>query len=113
MLQGECLLLVEGQERPLRQWDFVHCPPKVEHVFVGAGDGPCVILMFGARGQDIDIFYPRGDVAVKHGAAAPVETADPKESYADVGEVTPIANPWPELKSGGPSGGPSAGSGGG
>jgi uncharacterized cupin superfamily protein len=27
VLQGECLLLVEGEERPLKAWDFVHCPP--------------------------------------------------------------------------------------
>ena len=44
ILSGECLLLVEGEERRLRAWDFVHCPPWTEHVFVGAGDGPCVFL---------------------------------------------------------------------
>jgi uncharacterized cupin superfamily protein len=44
VLSGEALLIVEGQERPLRQWDFVHCPPETRHVFVGAGNGPCVIL---------------------------------------------------------------------
>jgi len=27
VLTGECTLLVEGQERPLGPWDFVHCPP--------------------------------------------------------------------------------------
>ena len=41
VLAGECLLLVEGEERPLEAWDFVHSPPGTEHVFVGAGDGPC------------------------------------------------------------------------
>ena len=49
VLSGECLLLVEGEERRLRAWDFVHCPPWANHVFVGAGDGPCAILMVGAR----------------------------------------------------------------
>ena len=49
VLAGECLLLVEEQERRLRAWDFVHCPPDTEHIFVGAGDGPCVIFMAGAR----------------------------------------------------------------
>ena len=48
VLAGECLLLVEGEERPLRTWDFVHCPPGT-HVFVGAGDGPCAIFMTGGR----------------------------------------------------------------
>jgi quercetin dioxygenase-like cupin family protein len=49
VLAGECLLIVEGEERTLRAWDFVHCPPETEHVFVRAGDGPCAILMTGAR----------------------------------------------------------------
>src|SRR4029077_10863737 len=49
VLSGECTLIVEEQERPLRQWDFFHCPAGTSHVFVGAGDGPCAILMIGAR----------------------------------------------------------------
>ena len=40
VLSGECLLLVEGEERHLRAWDFVHCPPGTDHILVGAGDGP-------------------------------------------------------------------------
>ena len=44
VLHGECLVILEGEERRLRQWDFVHCPPGAEHVFVGAGDGPCAVL---------------------------------------------------------------------
>jgi mannose-6-phosphate isomerase-like protein (cupin superfamily) len=28
VLSGEALLIVEGHERSLRQWDFVHCPPR-------------------------------------------------------------------------------------
>jgi mannose-6-phosphate isomerase-like protein (cupin superfamily) len=47
VLSGECLALVEGQERPMRQWDFLHSPPGTAHITIGAGDGPCVILMFG------------------------------------------------------------------
>src|SRR4051812_11319212 len=39
VVAGECIVVVEGEERPLRAWDFVHCPPGTEHVFVGAGDG--------------------------------------------------------------------------
>ena len=51
MLSGECRLLVEGEERLLRPWDFFHCPAGTEHIFVGAGEGPCVILMAGARSE--------------------------------------------------------------
>src|SRR5436190_6486750 len=49
VLAGEAVLVVEGEERPLRQWDFVHCPPETKHVIVGAGAGPCVVLAVGAR----------------------------------------------------------------
>ena len=66
VLAGECLLLVEGEERPLRAWDFVHCPPGTEHVFVGAGDGPCVILMVGGRSEDERLLYPVSEVARRH-----------------------------------------------
>jgi uncharacterized cupin superfamily protein len=82
VLAGECLLLVEGEERRLRAWDFFHCPGGTEHVFVGAGDGPCTVLMTGARRPGRPIFYPRAEVAVRHGAAAEKETSNPREAYA-------------------------------
>ena len=82
VLSGECKLLVEGEERPLRAWDFVHCPAGIEHVFVGAGDGPCVVLMVGARTPDEQILYPVSELAARYGASAEHETPDPKEAYA-------------------------------
>ena len=82
VLAGECLLLVEGEERPLRAWDFVHCPAGTEHVFVGAGDGPCMILMTGARQPDEKLLYPVSELAHRYGASAEKETASPEEAYA-------------------------------
>jgi uncharacterized cupin superfamily protein len=82
VLAGECLLLIEGEERPLRTWDFVHCPPGTEHVFVGAGDGPCVLLMTGARAPEKTIVYPRSDLARLYGAGVEAETSSPREAYA-------------------------------
>ena len=82
VLAGECLLLVEGEERPLKQWDFVHCPPWTEHVFVGAGDGPCAILMVGARPKAEELLYPVSDVARKHGAGVDQEATSGREAYA-------------------------------
>jgi uncharacterized cupin superfamily protein len=82
VLSGECLLLVEGQERPLRAWDFVHCAPGTEHVFVGAGVGPCVILMASARDEDGSIVYPRSELALRYGAGVESETTSPAEAYA-------------------------------
>ena len=63
VLSGECRLLVDGEERLLRPWDFFHCPAGTEHVFVGAGDGPCVILMAGARSEDEQLLYPVSELA--------------------------------------------------
>ncbi len=82
VLSGECLLLIEGEERPLRAWDFVHCPAWTEHVFVGTGSGPCVVLMVGSRANDDGIRYPVADIASRHGASVEEETALPREAYA-------------------------------
>jgi uncharacterized cupin superfamily protein len=82
VLEGECLLLVEGEERPLRAWDFVHCPAGTEHVFVGTGTGPCVIFMAGARTREKTIAYPDSDLARRHGAGADVQTSSAAEAYS-------------------------------
>jgi uncharacterized cupin superfamily protein len=82
VLHGECLLLVEGEERPLRAWDFVHVPPGTDHVFVGAGDEPCVILMAGARSEDEELHYPASDLAARYGASATESTDSPEVAYA-------------------------------
>jgi uncharacterized cupin superfamily protein len=82
VLSGTCLLLIEEQERPLKAWDFVHCPPGTRHTFVGTGDQPCVIFMTGARREGDTIVYPRSDTALKHGAGVETETPSPPEAYA-------------------------------
>ena len=82
VLAGECRLLAEGQEGPLRAWDFVHYPPNTDHVFVGAGDGPCVILMVGARSEDEQLFYPVSELARRYGASSARDTPSPEEAYA-------------------------------
>jgi len=82
VLSGECLLLVNGEERRLKQWDFVHSPAWTEHVFVGAGDGPCTILMVGARPKEEELLYPVVDVARKHNAGVETETTSGREAYA-------------------------------
>jgi uncharacterized cupin superfamily protein len=82
VLHGECLLLVEGQERRLRAWDFLHCPPWTEHVFVGAGEGPCVVLMVGARKEGSELRYPVAEVAQRYDASVEQETENAREAYA-------------------------------
>jgi quercetin dioxygenase-like cupin family protein len=86
VLVGECFLLIEGEERLLRTWDFVHCPPGTAHTFVGAGDCPCVILATGNRTDDHQRVYPRSDLARRHGAGVETETTSGAEAYASFGE---------------------------
>jgi uncharacterized cupin superfamily protein len=81
VLSGECLLLVEGEERRLQAWDFVHFPKWTEHVVVGAGDGPCAILMVGSR-ADERVTYPVSGLAQRRGAGVEEETDEPREAYA-------------------------------
>jgi uncharacterized cupin superfamily protein len=87
VLSGEALLIVEGEERPLRQWDFVHCPPETKHVIIGAGEVPCVVLAVGARqhqGAPGWGGYAVDDLALRHGAGVEEETADATKAYAQV-----------------------------
>jgi uncharacterized cupin superfamily protein len=81
VLCGECLLIVEGEERRLRAWDFVHFPPWTEHVLVGLEGAPCAVLMVGSR-RDGDVVYPVSEAALAHGAGVEEETPDPKVAYA-------------------------------
>ena len=102
VLAGECLLVIEGQERQLRAWDFVHCPPGTEHGFVGAGDGPCVIFMTGSRVSS-ETVYPRSEVALRHGVGVEQTTTVSAEAYAPFPQWQPgppeswAGLPWAEL----------------
>jgi uncharacterized cupin superfamily protein len=85
VLSGDALLIVEGEERPLRRWDFFHCPADVNHIVVGAGDGPCAVLAIGARENQSGGGwggYTVDDTARRHGASVERETNSPREAYA-------------------------------
>jgi uncharacterized cupin superfamily protein len=87
VLYGKALLIIEGDERPLRQWDIVHCPPGTKHIIIGAGDGPCAILAIGAREhQDTAEWgaYTVDEAALRHGAGVEQETTEAEEAYARV-----------------------------
>ncbi len=94
VLSGEAVLLVEGEERPLRTWDYVHCPASTAHVVVGVGTGPCVVLAVGARRRGRAIRYPVDDVAIRYRAGVEHETSDPAVAYAGLPE--PEVVPCPE-----------------
>ena len=98
VLSGEALLLVEGEERPLRQWDFVHCPPQTRHMIVGAGEGPCTVLAVGAREHQTGDWgaYTVDELALRHGAGVQEETSDAGLAYARFpkSEPTPYRDGW-------------------
>lgn len=81
VLSGACLALVGGAERELQAWDFLHVPAGVSHTFVGAGEGPCSILMMGGRSPEKRTYYPQSDLAAKYDASSPVSTESPAEAY--------------------------------
>jgi uncharacterized cupin superfamily protein len=94
VLSGDALLLLEGEERPLRQWDFVHCPPGTRHIILG---GPCVVLAVGAREHgDPWGGYSVDEVALRHGAGYERETSDAREAYARFPDSvsTPYREGW-------------------
>ena len=84
VLAGECVVVVEGEERPLRRWDLFHCPPGVPHTIVGAGEGPALVLAVGARtgSEDQGLLYPVDETALKHRAGVETETSSPADAYA-------------------------------
>jgi uncharacterized cupin superfamily protein len=96
VLHGDCIAIVDGEEWRLRQWDFLHCPAGVEHVFVGAGEGPCAVLMIGSRRRD-EAHYPVNELAARYDASVRAATDDPAEAYADWRREPDGAapNPWP------------------
>jgi uncharacterized cupin superfamily protein len=86
VLSGEAVLIVEGEERPLKAWDFVHCPPGTNHVIVGAGGGPCLVIAIGARDRSTGPDwggYTADEAAARHGASVQQDTSDEKIAYAD------------------------------
>ena len=103
VLSGEAVLVIEGEERPLRQWDFVHCPPGAQHVIVGAGDGFCTVFAVGAlenhtvgsrvdetlEGRDDWGAYTVDEAALRHGAGVEEETTDGSVAYARFLEAEP------------------------
>jgi uncharacterized cupin superfamily protein len=93
VLAGECVLLVDGEERRLKQWDFVHCPAWTGRIFVGAGDEPCVLFMVGSRTGEWNVRYPVSEVAARHAASVEREVTSPDEAYSGSFEPSRRARP--------------------
>jgi uncharacterized cupin superfamily protein len=103
VVSGTCVLIVEGEERALRAWDFFHSPPGTEHIIVG-GDEGAVVIAVGARGRGKGAtVYPVSRVAARYGASVSKETTTSREAYAGLPKWTwaPYQEDWlPERPSG-------------
>ena len=102
VLMGECILIIEDQERHLGPWDFVHCPAGAAHAFVGAGDGPCILLCAGNRDLNDETFsrvYKRSGVALRYGASVEQDTSSGAEANAPFRDHWRVERPecWREL----------------
>lgn len=98
VLAGECIAVVEDEERTLRQWDYLHCPAGTAHAMVGTGTGPCAILMVGARRPDATIQYSVSEAAARHGLSVPTPSDNARDAYDSAGWVRgsrPVSMPWP------------------
>ena len=99
VVAGEAMLIVEGKERPLRAWDFFHCPPGTSHVIVGGGNSPCVVIAVGSRDRSEEadaLAFPVDETARRHGASVARETSDGEEAYATLParEPAPYRDGW-------------------
>jgi uncharacterized cupin superfamily protein len=93
VLAGEAVLIVESEERPLRQWDFFHCPAGTKHIIVGAGNAPALVLAVGARQHSGTGWggYTVDAVALRHGVSVEQETTEAREAYAHLPRREPTA----------------------
>jgi uncharacterized cupin superfamily protein len=94
VLEGECLLVVEGQERTLRRHDYFHCPPNTGHILLGASEEPCVLFVFGNRLVGVHPRYPVDATAARHGVSVAEETDDARVAYGPR-TFTSVPAPWP------------------
>jgi uncharacterized cupin superfamily protein len=94
VLSGECLVVVEGEERVLRQWDYFHCPPGTAHIMIGGSEQPCVLFMFGNHLPDAKTEYLVDPVAARHGVSVSEPTDSAREAYGER-TYTPVRSPWP------------------
>jgi uncharacterized cupin superfamily protein len=96
VLAGECILVVEGEERRMKQWDYFHCPPGTAHITIGGAEEGCVLFMLGARTPGGLTDYIPDPVAAKYGHSVKERTDNSRDAYADLDRTfTHVRPPWP------------------
>jgi uncharacterized cupin superfamily protein len=88
VLSGSCTVVIEGEERTLQAWDFLHCPAWTRHTFANTGEEACAILMVGARRDGVEpgCEYPEDPKAQALGAGVASYTTESKTAYAGTPE---------------------------
>jgi quercetin dioxygenase-like cupin family protein len=95
VLSGECIAVVEGQERRMRRWDYLHSPSGTAHITVGAGEAPCAILMFGSPDPSRKVEWIAHETAAKHGASVARTTGSADEAYGELPPTVRCPPPAP------------------
>jgi len=95
VLSGECIAVIENEERRMRRWDYFHSPAGTEHITVGAGDEPCVILMFGSPDPRRQVEWIANETAAKYGASVAQTTGRDTEAYGELPELVRVRAPSP------------------
>ncbi len=95
VLSGECVAIVEGQERRMRRWDYLHSPAGTAHITVGAGEQPCAILMFGSPDPSREVQWIAHEAAARHGASVAHATGRHTEAYGDLPPAVAVRPPEP------------------
>jgi glyoxylate utilization-related uncharacterized protein len=86
VLEGECTLIVEGEERTLGRWDFFYSPPETEHVIVAGPEQSAIVLAIGARGRGVGggVTYVVSESAARYGASVDRETTSAADAYEKI-----------------------------
>jgi uncharacterized cupin superfamily protein len=96
VLSGECIAVIENEERRMRRWDYFYSAPGTAHVIVGAGDEASVILMFGSPDPTRKVEWIANETAARHGASVARTTGRDTEAYGEpLPEVVRVRAPSP------------------
>jgi uncharacterized cupin superfamily protein len=95
VLSGECIAIVEGEDRRMRQWDYFHSPPGTAHITVGAGEEGCAIMMLGSPDPKRKVEWIANAVAARHDASVARTTGRDTEAYGDLPPVVRVRPPKP------------------
>ena len=93
VVAGECMLIVEEQERRLATWGLLSLSGRHRpHHRRSRVPGPAIVVAVGARGRGIGggVVYVVSELAARYGASVERETTGSAEAYAEIFGAAPI-----------------------